>query len=697
MMGRGGGQRVAGLVSGRPFGWYMLSSFGGVGDGVTNDSGALNLAITTINTAGQGTLVLDENKVFLIDANVTIPSNITLKSLAGGRFKVPSGRVLTVNAHIRVPRTRQVFEVTDVGGVLLSTNAASPAYGPWFGMVGDGATDSNMPWKTACGAIPSGGRLHIPSGTYVGLRSGLFQNKINVGLTGEPGTVLRTAVLVTPNWDKVCRFDICDYVHVSGIWFDFYQGDRFGGLEFYDCTNVYVHHNRFYDSLVVANPGDKDRNSVLFYTNAPNFFLNPSAPVTQSINLAVGTYIFSVQGAGSLTAAAGTAVGTGFAAATQAAPVNNLVITTAGTVTFTVTGSLTSAIVMNIFRSENIHVFNNVFQDRQPTFSGVGRDLYIHHNKIERAVSTGGACVVLTNWPGVTIERVHIHHNEIIDTNGHAIDVAQDAFQFNGVTLKDFNIHHNTIRIRTADAGRAINLGPATQVATTNNTLSNINLHHNDIYVEGSVVIDALIFANNSAVANWTIQYLRITDNLIRGNATGTGIDIRQASYVDISSNHVMNVLTGIGLVAITGCTVTNNVTNATTLGYSLNVNSSTGYNHYNNNRTLGTSATAHTITGSANANDFICTHSGQFSAAYSQASVAITDGTNLTQDITVTGVRQGDLVKIGLSSYITGGVILNAEVIANDTIRIYYQNESGGSRTFGAGTVRGTWYRHAG
>lgn len=697
MMGRGGGQRVAGLVSGRPFGWYMLSSFGAVGNGVTNDSAALDRAITAITTAGQGTLVLDENKVFVIDANVTIPSNITLKSLAGGHFKIPSGRVLTVNAHMRVPRTRQVFDVTDVGGVLLGPNAASPAYGPWFGMVGDGVTDSNMPWKTACGAIPSGGRLHIPSGTYVGLRAGLFQNKINVNLTGEPGTVLRTAVLVTPNWDKVCRFDTCDYIRVKNIWFDFYQGDRFGGLEFYDCTNVYVHDNRFLDSSVVANPGDKDRNAVLFYTNATNFFVNPNAPATQSINLAVGTYIFSVQGSGSLTAAAGTAVGTGFAAATQAAPVNNLVITTAGTVTFTVTGSLTLAIVMNVFRGENIHVYNNVFQDRQPTFSAVGRDLYIHHNKIERAVSTGGACVVLTNWPGITIERVHIHHNEIIDTNGHAIDIAQDAFQFNGVTLKDFNIHHNTIRIRTADAGRAINLGPATQVATTNNTLSNINIHHNDIYVEGSVVIDALIFANNSAVANWTIQHLHITDNLIRGNLTGTGIDIRQASYTDIINNRIMNVITGAGLIAITGCTFTGNVTNATTTGFSLNVNSSTGYNHYNNNRTLGTTTTPHTITGSANANDFICTHRGQFSAAYGNGGVAIADGANFSQDITVTGARQGDFIKTSLSSYVTGGVILVAECIANDTIRIHFQNESGGSRTFNPGTIRGDWWRLAG
>lgn len=77
------------------------------------------------------------------------------------------------------------------------------------------------------------------------------------------------------------------------------------------------------------------------FTNCTNFFLNSTAPVTQTINLAVGTYILWGNGTGSLTAAAATAVGTGFGTlATLQGNFLTLVITTGGTVTITVTGSV---------------------------------------------------------------------------------------------------------------------------------------------------------------------------------------------------------------------------------------------------------------------------------------------------------------------------------------------------------------------
>lgn len=71
-----------------------------------------------------------------------------------------------------------------------------------------------------------------------------------------------------------------------------------------------------------------------------NSFLQNGSPATQTITCAVGSWSVSHAGSGTITPSAGTAVGTGFAAATVGAP-TQFVITTAGTVLFTLAGTVT--------------------------------------------------------------------------------------------------------------------------------------------------------------------------------------------------------------------------------------------------------------------------------------------------------------------------------------------------------------------
>lgn len=78
-----------------------------------------------------------------------------------------------------------------------------------------------------------------------------------------------------------------------------------------------------------------------------NLFLNSTAPVTQTITLTTGTHILWVEGSGTMTVAAGTAVGTGFGSATGGAKGTygsfvKFNITTAGTVTVTKSGTVTA-------------------------------------------------------------------------------------------------------------------------------------------------------------------------------------------------------------------------------------------------------------------------------------------------------------------------------------------------------------------
>lgn len=81
---------------------------------------------------------------------------------------------------------------------------------------------------------------------------------------------------------------------------------------------------------------------LLIESTRTNFLLNSLAPVTQTTgSLAVGTYVLWIEGSGTATSSAGTAVGSGFGAAT-AGSINTIVITTAGTVTVTLTGTVTA-------------------------------------------------------------------------------------------------------------------------------------------------------------------------------------------------------------------------------------------------------------------------------------------------------------------------------------------------------------------
>ena len=94
-------------------------------------------------------------------------------------------------------------------------------------------------------------------------------------------------------------------------------------------------------STVLANiPRISVANGLLVEGARTNLLLNSSAPVTQTTaSLAIGSYALWVNGAGSAMPSAGTAVGAGFAPATQGNP-SSFTLSTAGTVTVTVTGAL---------------------------------------------------------------------------------------------------------------------------------------------------------------------------------------------------------------------------------------------------------------------------------------------------------------------------------------------------------------------
>ncbi len=114
---------------------------------------------------------------------------------------------------------------------------------------------------------------------------------------------------------------------------------RASAAGYYDASGNWV--TALNNTLRVAyNPVTKLARGFLCEESRTNYLLNSQTPATQTVALAVGSYMLWLEGSGSCTCTAGTAVGTGFGTATAASPVT-LTITTAGSVTFTVSGSIT--------------------------------------------------------------------------------------------------------------------------------------------------------------------------------------------------------------------------------------------------------------------------------------------------------------------------------------------------------------------
>jgi len=103
---------------------------------------------------------------------------------------------------------------------------------------------------------------------------------------------------------------------------------------------LYQKYNVYIDKIAYGFERDDDTKGILLEGVATNVLTDPDAPASQVTgSLATGDWTLSCQGSGSITPVAITAVGTGFAAATEGSP-NTFNLSGAGTVDLTVAGDL---------------------------------------------------------------------------------------------------------------------------------------------------------------------------------------------------------------------------------------------------------------------------------------------------------------------------------------------------------------------
>jgi hypothetical protein len=180
-----------------------------------------------------------------------------------------------------------------------------------------------------------------------------FDNRVGLGGDGLAGTINATQFQYE---DVTNQTNQNPSENVStGVLSSPYYGAFADGVQYFS----YLNGNTVVSNVVVPASGTAiNPTTTLKGINeelaATNYFLNSTAPSTQTISLGIGTYIVWMYGTGSVVVSLGTALGTGTGTATNSGTdwyTSNsfvtLVITTAGTIVCTDTGSVTFVQVEN--------------------------------------------------------------------------------------------------------------------------------------------------------------------------------------------------------------------------------------------------------------------------------------------------------------------------------------------------------------
>jgi hypothetical protein len=204
--------------------------------------------------------------------------------------------------------------------------------------------------------------------------------------------------------------------------------------------------------------------------------------------------------------------------------------------------------------SEDILISDNLIEDLQVEVD-FGLRVRIEGNTIVRPVQTAGIGVFTVN-DNTSAQDYTIQKNTIIDpvVSAGGIVLHLDPPSSSYSTMKTFRILDNHIvytKYLGGNAASAIRLGTGdNSQATMGNVFDDIVIQNNVIYKDpGSPYdfgdVNAIIFGNSSAIANFKFDNTSVSNNLIHyNNKWGIpNIDIRQNGVNYIESNNVARAI----------------------------------------------------------------------------------------------------------------------------------------------------------
>lgn len=120
---------------------------------------SLNAAVSA-NSGSDGTLVI--SSVLVVTGNISIPSNLSVAILHGGRIN-HANHSIAINGYFSAGLYR-CFQGT--GLITFGISATPDVYPQWWGAKGDGVTDDAVAFIKADNAVGDSGQVRVPSGTY---------------------------------------------------------------------------------------------------------------------------------------------------------------------------------------------------------------------------------------------------------------------------------------------------------------------------------------------------------------------------------------------------------------------------------------------------------------------------------------------------------------------------------------------------
>jgi hypothetical protein len=141
-----------------------VKDLGAVGDGIADDSSAINAAISAVGSSGQ---LLFSPGTYHTTGTITVPAGVSTRFELGAKISASAGTV-TFNGPIVAAPYQQIFDLA--GG----TYALGPHSNPrisvvWYGADPLGNSDAAAAFNAAIAGKDGnlGGVLHIPTGTYL--------------------------------------------------------------------------------------------------------------------------------------------------------------------------------------------------------------------------------------------------------------------------------------------------------------------------------------------------------------------------------------------------------------------------------------------------------------------------------------------------------------------------------------------------
>jgi len=494
-----------------------------------------------------------------------------------------------------------------------------------FGAVGDGTTDDTTAFTNA---IASNRELYIARGMTFIVGDVVKEDISNFRMYGG-GIIKRKAAA-----SKIITFGDDDGVTqakniiLEGLRVDANAVGSFGGINFYNAENVWVHRCHFFDSGATGT-GASDKYAVVFgsATGATNKRVVVTENLVEDLQLEVDKGL-------------------------------NVVISKNIVLRGYRTGAISCVAIADGDTLKDYVITDNVIVDPFTKGILVGTDV---------------------GDDNVTVENFTIKGNQIIKRSVAGAEgiVVGDVGAGTpvGTTIKNVVVEGNTVSVDTSLTYDAAGILVQASTGTTSQ-IQKCAVRGNHVSMRG-----ATLGTSSEGIALRRLTDCDISGNSIHGAYTGMGAG--DLARCEIANNTVRG--TGNTAYSVTGpsyCDIHNNISREGT-GTGFSIASSGGNNSVWDNKVFDSPATKFAFTPAST--DYF-EHILTGSATVDPASIA--DGEGLNTDITVTGAAVGDYAEVAIG-VILQGLIATCWVNDVDTVRVRLQNETGGAIDLASSTWR--------